>query len=81
MNIFPIFKKFWSPAEDEWLDSDEIVGYEALSLTGVVLGKGESQSEALESALLSSYMTENAEIKLDPKLLKRHKGTKARLVL
>jgi hypothetical protein len=73
MNIFPLFK-----AGSDDLDGDlsEIIGFQAVNSKGVVLGRGESEEEARENALIAMYLAESNEdsprkIKLDPKLFKK----------
>ena len=74
-HIFPIFKKVWNEADGDWLESDEILYYEALNAKGTVIARAETPAE-VESILIASYLDEsNSEnsrkIKLDPKLLRR----------
>lgn len=74
-HIFPIFKKVWNEADCDWLETDEILGYEALNSKGVVIAKGETPDE-IEAMLVSSFLEEANEnnqrrIKLDPKMFRK----------
>jgi hypothetical protein len=59
MEIFPVFKKVWSQSQDDWLETSEVLFYEAVLPTGLTLARGETKQETLESALLCAYMAES----------------------
>ncbi len=70
MHIFPII------SSDEFDNVSEILGYQVVDSKGIVLGKGETEEEAREKALLAMYLAESNEdnskkIKLDQKLFKK----------
>ena len=70
MHIFPIL----SDNSDEAIN--EILGYQILDSEGIIISKAETVEEALDQALLKSYMVESNEdnrkdIKLGSKLINR----------
>ncbi|OGZ28560.1 MAG: hypothetical protein A2427_02340 [Candidatus Nealsonbacteria bacterium RIFOXYC1_FULL_40_7] len=74
-HIFPIFKKVWNEADGDWLETDEILYYEALDTKGAVIARAETPAD-IEATLVSSYLEEsNADntrkIKLDPKMFRK----------
>ena len=51
-------KKFWSESEDDWLETEEVLGYEPLDLKGKVIARAETPAE-VESILISAYLDES----------------------
>ena len=74
-HIFPIFKKVWNEADGDWIETDEVLYYEALNAKGAVIARAETPAD-VESILVSSFLEEANEdnqrrIKLDPKMYRK----------
>lgn len=59
MHIFPIKKLDWDEQEENWVETEEILGYQAIAPDGSIIAKGETISEVSESALVSAYLSES----------------------
>jgi len=74
MDIFPIKKLEWDEQEENWVEGEETIGYQAIAPDGRILAKGETISEVSESALVSAYLADSnekpiKEIKLPRRML------------
>lgn len=77
MDIFPIKKLEWDEQEENWVEGEETIGYQAIAPDGRILAKGETISEVSESVLVSAYLAESNEensrkIHLAPKLFQKN---------
>lgn len=48
--IEPVYDEHWCDTREEFISTDTVVGYRVVNDRGVVLGAGETRTEALERA-------------------------------
>jgi flavin-binding protein dodecin len=56
MEIIPIKDLRWCDAQNEMVDTGGVIGYQALSPSGAIIGSGETVADAIEEALQATWL-------------------------
>jgi len=56
MLVEPIRHTRWDDERGEMIDTGVVIGYQALSTSGTVLGRGETVADAIEEALRATWL-------------------------
>lgn len=51
MEIVPITDSYWSELQEEIVDTGIVIGYEARTADGTLLGRGETVNDTIEDSL------------------------------
>ena len=83
MHYFPIKNLEWDEIEEDWIEGEEVIGYQAVAPDGTIIAKAETLAEVKESALISAFLSECNEniprkIKLRRRMLNRKLLVKAK---